>query len=170
MRRMIAKIGGGLSGLLLIATLAACGGDEVSTSKPLLTGTSTPTVGATTASATATSERPGITGPPATPIISRPSGTPGLGQPDGTPILPRPSASPDLPIIGGQPTVTPSAKAVAPNSDGSCPDTHPIKAATIGPIKNYFLKDQAGYANARAAECFALEADAEAAGYRKAAR
>jgi hypothetical protein len=84
--------------------------------------------------------------------------------------LPRPSGSPDVPIIGGQPTVTPSEKAVAPNSDGSCPDTHPIKAAMLGPIKNYFTKDQSGYANARAAECFATEADAEAAGYRKAAR
>lgn len=167
MRRMMAKIGSGLGGLLLVATLAACGDEEVATSKPLLSGTATPTIGA---SASATSERPGITGPPATPIFSRPSGTPGLAPPSGTTILPRPSGSPDLPIVGGQPTVTPSANAVVPNSDGTCPDTHPIKAAMLGPIKNYFLKDQSGYANARATECFATEADAEAAGYRKAAR
>ncbi len=158
MQLTLAKVGSALAGLLLAATLVACGDSTQATSKSLLTGTATPTAGS---AATATSDRPGIGGPPATTIFSRPS---------GTTILQRPTGTPDLPILGGRPTETPSANAVAPNSDGSCPDTHPIKAAMIGPIKNYFLKDQAGYSNARATECFATEADAEAAGYRKAGR
>lgn len=169
MRRNLAKISSGLGGLLLVATLAACGNSDLATSKPLLNGTSTPTTGPN-AAATAT-ERPGLSGPPATTIFSRPSGTPGiLQQPSGTTILPRPSGSPDLPILGGQPTVTPGANALAPNSDGSCPDSHPIKAAMLGPLKTYFTKDQTGYSNARATECYATEADAEAAGYRKSGR
>ncbi|MFN8541893.1 MAG: hypothetical protein U0232_30995 [Thermomicrobiales bacterium] len=169
MRSKLAKISSGLGGLLLVATLAACGNSDLATSKPLLNGTSTPTTGP---SVTATTARPGLGGPPATPIFSKPSdGTPGiLPQPSGTTFLTRPSGSPSLPIIGGQPTVTPSANALAPNSDGSCPDTHPIKASMVGPLKTYFTKDQTGYNNARATECFAKEADAEAAGYRKSGR
>jgi hypothetical protein len=163
------KLAGGLGGLLLVATLVACGDSTQATSKPLVSGT--PTTGATATTAQAS---PIISLPGGSPALPRPSGTPLLPRPSASPDLPviggQPSASPDLPVIGGQPTVTPSANAVAPNSDGSCPDTHPIKGAQLGPVKNYFLKDQAGYSNARAAECFANETDAEAAGYRKAAR
>jgi hypothetical protein len=167
MRQTLAKICGGLCGLLLAAILVACGEATRDTSKPLIAETTTPTNGA---AATSTTERPGLGGPPASPIFERPTGTPGLPFASGTSIIPRPSGASSLPIIGGQPTITPSANAVAPNSDGSCPDSHPIKAAMLGPLKSYFTKDQTGYSNARASECFATEADAEAAGYHKAAR
>jgi hypothetical protein len=165
MRSIVAKIGGGLGGLMLVLTLAACG-SEAEATKPLNSGTATRTPGA---NATASSG-PGFGGPPASPIFARPTGSPQLfAPPSGTTILPRPSGSPDLPFIGGQPTVTPGANAVAPNSDGTCPATHPIKASQLGPVKSYFLSSHTAYSRTRAVECFATEADAEAAGYRKAA-
>jgi hypothetical protein len=149
---MFATITSGLGGLLLLATLAACGSTSEATARPLDSGTATPTTGPT-------ATRPGLGGPPASPIFARPT---------GTTIISRPSASPDLPIIGGQPTVTPSANAVAPASDGTCPESHPIKAAQLGPMKSYFPSDHAAYSRTRAVECFATESDAEAAGYRAA--
>ncbi|HET8626027.1 MAG TPA: hypothetical protein VFL91_01320 [Thermomicrobiales bacterium] len=85
------------------------------------------------------------------------SGTPGWALPagwQGTPIARQPAAL--------------SAGAVAANSDGSCPADHPIKAVRLG--QTYHQADQTSYARVRAAECFATAADAEAAGYRAAAR
>jgi hypothetical protein len=149
---------------MLVLALTACG-SEAEATKPLRSGNAT-----RTATATASSGR-GLGGPPASPIFARPSGSPQIfAPPSGTSILPRPSGSPDLPIFGGQPTVVSSANALAPNSDGTCPATHPIKASQLGPVKNYFLSDHTAYSRTRAVECFATEADAEAAGYRKAAR
>ena len=169
MRRLHRIIGCGLGGLWLLAILAACGSSEVATNRPVLSATGTPTTGPSQSTRT-----PGLGGPPASPIFERPTGTitPIFERPTGTitPIFARPTGTIDLPIGSGPPTITPSAKAVAPNSDGSCPNTHPIKGAQLGPVKSYFVSDSAGYANARAAECFATEVDAEAAGYRKVAR
>jgi hypothetical protein len=168
MRQVRAKVGGGLGGLILVLTLVACGTEAEATSRPQNIGTAVATIGT---DGTATPSRPGLGGPPATPAFQRPTGTitPIFERPTGT-IFVRPTGSPDLPIIGGQPTVTPSANAVAPNSDGTCPATHPIKASQLGPVKSYFLSDHAAYTRTRAVECFATEAEAEAAGYRKAAR
>ena len=160
MRRLRAMIGGGLGGLLLLTVLAACGSSEQATTVPLIVATGTPTT-APTATSTAT----GLSGPPASPIIPRPSGSPQLPFPSGSPIIARPTGTVQLPFPSGPPSTTPSANAVAPNSDGSCPDSHPIKGAQIGPLKTYFPTDSAGYATARASECFANEADAQAAGY-----
>jgi hypothetical protein len=168
MRHLRSKIGGGLGGMLLVLTLVACGSEAEATSRPQNLGTAIATTGA---GPTATrGSFPGSGGPPATPILQRPTGTitPIFERPTGT-IFARPTGSPDLPIIGGQPTVTPSANAVAPNSDGTCPGTHPIKASQLGPVKSYFLSDHPAYTRTRATECFATESDAQAAGYRKAA-
>lgn len=154
--RHLRAITGSLFGILLLAALVACGSTSQATSVPLISATVTPTTGPT---ATATSSRPG--GPLASPIIARPT---------ESPIIARPTGSPSLPLSSGPPSTTPGANAVAPNSDGSCPASHPIKGAQLGPVKSYFLSDSAGYANARASECFVNEADADAAGYRKAQR
>ena len=154
--RQLRAITGSMIGVLLLAVMVACGSASQATSIPLISATATPTTGPT---ATATSSRPG--GPPASPIIARPT---------ESPIIARPTGSPSLPFTSGPPSTTPSANAVAPNSDGTCPASHPIKGAQLGPVKTYFLSDSAGYANARASECFANEADADAAGYRKAQR
>ena len=160
MRRTRATLGGGLGGLLLLATLVACGATSQAT-KPLVSATTAPTTGPT-----ATATRPGLGGPPASPIFSRPSGSPELPFPSGS----RPSGSPSLPFASPKSGGTLSAGAVAPTSDGNCPTTHPLKAAQLGPVKTYFLSDSTGYSRTQASECFANEADAEAAGYRKAAR
>ena len=168
MRRLRATLSGGLGSLLLLAALASCGTTAQATSRPLVAATTTPTTGPITATATT---RPGLGGPPASPIFSQPSGS----RPSGSPQLPfpsgsQPSGSPSLPIPSRSPLATLSAGAVAPISDGNCPTTHPIKAAQIGPLKTYFLSDNTAYSRTQASECFANEADAEAAGYRKAAR
>ncbi len=168
MRRVRATIAGGLGSLLLVATLAACGATIQATSKPLVAASTTPTSGPAAIAATT---RPGLGGPPASPILplpsgSRPSGSPELPFPSGS----RPSSSPSLPIPSRSPLATLSAGAVEPTSDGNCPTTHPIKAAQLGPLKSYFLSDNTAYSRTQANECFANEADAEAAGYRKAAR
>jgi hypothetical protein len=169
MKRLHRIIGCGLGALWLLAVLAACGSSEVATNRPVLSGNETPTNRPSEGTRT-----PGLGGPPASPIFERPTGTitPPFARPTGTitPIFERPTGTITPPFGSGPPTITPSAKAVAPNSDGGCPNTHPIKAAQIGPVKTYFLSDSTGYANARASECFATEADAEGAGYRKAAR
>ncbi len=165
MRRLRAIIGGGLGGLLLLSVLIACGTTEQATTVPLVSATGTPTTGPT-----ATSSSPGLSGPPASPIFVRPTGTLQLPFASGSPVIARPTGTLQLPFPSGPPSTTPSANALAPNSDGTCPSTHPIKGAQIGPLKSYFLSDSSGYATARATECFATEADAEAGGYRKAAR
>lgn len=166
MRRMRTIIGGGLGGLLLLAFLVACGTTAQATKEPVVVATGTPST-----AATVTPTAQGVTGPPASPIFSRPSDAPQLFPPSsGSPIIARPTGTVQLPLGGGPPTITPSANAVAPNSDGTCPATHPIKGAQLGPVKTYFVTDSAGYSTARASECFATEADAEAAGYRKVAR
>ena len=157
MPRLHATLSGSLASLLL-AALVACGTTSQVTTKPLVSDT--PTAGPTT-NATPTTARPGHGGPPASPLLPIPTGTiqPPFGS--GSPIVPLPSRSP---------LTTLSAGAVAPTSDGNCPATHPIKAAQLGPLKTYFLADNAAYSRTQAGECFANEADAEAAGYRKAAR
>ena len=161
MRRLRATLGGGLGSLLLLAALAGCGATAQATSKSLVPARTTPATGP---AATATTSRPGLGGgPPASPIFSPPSGSPQLPFPSGS----RPSGSPSLPIPSRSPLATLSAGAVAPISDGNCPTTHPIKATQLGPVKTYLLSDNTAYSRTQASECFAKEADAEAAGYRK---
>lgn len=175
MGRWRAIVGSALGGLLL-TVLAACGTVEV-TSRSLVQTTATAAVGATPTTGGG-SGRPGS----GTPIFSRPSDAPGFpfgtppfgGPPFGTPPIPqRPTGTPPFSLPGGsgRPTATAlSAGAVQPDGDGNCPTTHPIKAAQLGPLKTYFTTDNVAYSRTRATECFAKEADAEAAGYRKAPR
>lgn len=155
-RRLLTKIGGGFGGLVLILTLTACSAEAEATFTARHLGTTTPTtIGAPTAT------------PRNGPGFNRPSGTPVFQRPTGT-IFVRPTGTPDLPFDRDRPTVTPSANGVAPASDDSCPGTHPIKATQVGPLKTYFLSDHPAYDRTPASECFATEADADAAGYRKA--
>lgn len=77
----------------------------------------------------------------------------GCGRPETTPT----------PIPAGVPDAAP------PMSAYDCPGSHPIKA---GPTPRegellYYLPRSASYDLARPAECFATEADARAAGYRR---
>jgi hypothetical protein len=161
-----------LAGLLAVCLLAACG-SAASTATPPPTATPLPTATATTAG--------GPRGPAAgTPFLpGRPTGTIGLFQPpNGSPVLPaRPTGTPAIlhPPTGtiglpaGPPTPTAlSAGAVAANTDGSCPADHPIKAVRLG--QTYHSPGQASYTLARAEECFATAADAEAAGFHAAPR
>ena len=55
---------------------------------------------------------------------------------------------------------------VAPNHDGSCPDSAPIKGNANSGI--YHRPGQQYYAQTKAEDCFATAAAAEAAGYRAA--
>lgn len=161
MRRFRAALGGGLGSLLVLAALAGCGTATQEASRSLVVKAATPVSGP---AATATNSRPGLGGgPPASPILPRPSGSPQLPFGSGS----RPSGSPSLPIPSRPALSTLSAGAVEPTSDGNCPATHPIKATVVGPVKTYLLSDNVAYSRAQASECFANEADASAAGYRK---
>lgn len=157
-RRFVVLLGC-LAGILL----AACGGTAA---------TATPTAAPTATATVAPTATVASTGPAASPFIARPTNAPG-GPPAGTtpgtglPFAPPANVTPGTGPAAPTPA-TLSAGAVAANSDGSCPADHPIKATRLG--KAYHLADQASYSSARAEECFATEADAQAAGYRKAPR
>ncbi len=152
----------GLTSLSILLGLAGCSFGATPTPVP------TPTIAPSPTATVAPTPTPRAS--PVIPLPGNPNGTSiiGGGPPSGTTILPRPSGT--LPILGGGPP-TPgavSAGAVAANSDGSCPETHPVKAARIG--KTYHLKDDPSYSRVPAEECFISEADAQAAGYRHALR
>lgn len=135
--------------------LGGCSFRPAATPTPIPTPTLTaipPTVTATTPQG------------PAGPLI----GSPGSRRPEGTPPFQRPTDAPRLPIGGPPSTVTPAPGATAPASDGSCPDNYPIKAVQLGRV--YHLQGDPLYSRARATQCFATEADAQAAGYRRAGR
>jgi hypothetical protein len=146
----------GLGTMLLAAMLVACGGSADAT--------------ATTAVATA--------------VVSNVKSSPSASA---SPVIPFVSASPSLPFASGSampsasgsslpflpsasPSSSPSAGAVAANSDGACPATHPVKAGQLGPLRSYAVSGDTSYDRLRATECFATEAEAETAGYRKSAR
>jgi len=59
-----------------------------------------------------------------------------------------------------------SARWVAPEGDGSCPTTHPIKANANSAI--YHVPGGRFYARTRAERCYAEANEAEADGYRRA--
>jgi hypothetical protein len=126
--------------LLLLTLLVACGDSDSPTA----------TVNSTLVNATATSTA-------AVPPVASGSAKPSTG--------PAASAAPST-----APTSTTSAGSVAAASDGSCPADHPVKGGQIGPLKSYSVSGSTSYDTMRASECFATEADAEAAGYHKSGR
>jgi hypothetical protein len=145
----------GLGAMFLAAMLVACGG----------------TTEATATTAVATTIVSGVTSP-------SPSASPGIPFASGSPVLPSPSGSARpspsgsaLPFISTPtPLSQPSTGAVVAASDGSCPASHPVKAGQLGPVRSYAVSGDSAYDRMRATECFATEADAETAGYRKSAR
>ena len=72
-------------------------------------------------------------------------------------------ASPAVPIMPGTPASPSSGSAVAPNSDGSCPGTAPVKVSKSG---IYHIPGERDYAKTHAKSCFASASEAEQAGYR----
>ena len=136
--------------VLLMAMLVACGGsdDPTATASANLVNT-TPTTAA--AAAPVASSAPSVAPSTAPSASSSPA-----------PVLPIGSAKPS--------TSTATSTGAVAATDGGCPATHPVKAGQVGPIKSYTVSGSSSYDTMRATECFATEADAQAAGYRKSAR
>lgn len=143
--------------VLLMAMLVACSGssDPTATASANLVNTTPTTAAAAPAASSA----------PSTASSAAPSAAPSASS-STAPVLPigsaKPSAAPST-------STTTSTGAVAA-TDGGCPATHPVKAGQVGPIKSYTVSGSTSYDTMRATECFATEADAQAAGYRKSAR
>ncbi len=92
------------------------------------------------------------------------------------PVTRIPAAAPartDVPVKGAliplktasTPSKPPAASASVPGSGYDCPATHPIKGNADSGI--YHVKGQRYYSRTQPEECFATEAAARAAGYRK---
>ena len=146
----------GLGTMLLATMLVACGN---SADSPATTAVATAVVSNVKSSSPSPSSSAA-----AVPFVSA---SPSL--PSGSA---RPSASSSsLPLLSSpSPSSSPSVGAVAANSDGTCPATHPVKAGQIGPLRSYAVSGESSYDRMRATECFATEAEAETAGYRKSTR
>jgi hypothetical protein len=145
----------GLVTLLLVTMLVACGDSGTPTATPTAAKTSAaPSASAASSSAAAV--------PPV--ASSAPSASPGLPLPSNSA---RPSTGP---AASAAPSTATNAGSAAANSDGDCPETHPVKAGQLGPMKTYAISGSTSYDTMRATECFATEADAQAAGYRKSNR
>ena len=149
----------GLGTMLLAAMLVACGDSADATA-------TTAVATAVVSNVKATSPSPSASASQVIPFVSA---SPSLPFASGSA---RPSASgSSLPFLpSASPSSSPSAGAVAANSDGACPATHPVKAGQLGPLRSYAVSGDTSYDRLRATECFATEAEAETAGYRKAAR
>ncbi len=135
----------GLVTFLLMTMLVACGESSTPTPTPKAAATATKTTASSSTAAVAS----------AAPSASA-SPSPSLPLPSNSA---RPSTS-----------TSPSTGAVATDSDGGCPETHSVKAGQLGPMKTYAISGSSSYDTMRATECFATEADAQAAGYRKSNR
>lgn len=149
----------GLGTLFLAAMLVACGGT---------TDATVPAAVATAVVSNVTSPSPSSSSSPA-PVGPFGSASPSLPLPSGS-AGPSPSGS-ALPFLATPtPLSAPSAGAVVAASDGACPATHPVKAGQLGPVRSYAVSGDSAYDRMRATECFATEAEAETAGYRKSTR
>jgi hypothetical protein len=151
----------GLVTLLLMTMLVACGDSDTPTATAtatLVNATSTPAAALPPMASSAPSTAPS-TAPSASPLLPIANGS---ARPSNGPAA---SAAPSAPASSST-----STGAVAAASDGSCPTDHPIKAGQLGPLKSYTVSGSTSYDTMRATECFATEADAQTAGYRKSAR
>jgi hypothetical protein len=107
-----------------------------------------------------------VPAPPETPATMRPTGVPTAMPPPGAAFSPVATDRPSAPsTLSAKP-----AGAARPVSRGTCPATHPIKGnrgsrSTAEWI--YHLPSGSFYAATDPEECFANEADAQAAGYRR---
>ena len=140
--------------VLLMAMLVACGASDDPTA---------------TASANLVNSTPTTAAAAAPAASSAPSAAPSVAPSASS------SPAPILPIGSAKPSAAPSTSTATSTgavaaTDGGCPPTHPVKAGQVGPLKSYTVSGSSAYDTMRATECFATEADAQAAGYRKSAR
>jgi hypothetical protein len=137
--------------------------------------TTTPTLGLPrpTPTPVSTPATPAAPGTPAPPLPAR--GTPGPSErTTPTPGLARPSLPtlPSLPTVPRLSLASPTrpaapSRAVAPAGRTTCPDTHPIKGVITPTDRVYLTRTSPAYPAAAPTQCFATEADARLAGFRR---
>lgn len=151
-RRRWLKVGGiGCGGLLGLCVLLGIISSLTNDEQP--TGASQPT--ATTESSTTAATAMALTPRPTEASTTAPTAT-------ASPISqPAPVATP---VTGGQ-------GSAPPVGDGTCPDGYPIKGndSSSGDFI-YHMPGQQAYSRTKPEQCFATEAAAQAAGYRRAER
>ena len=93
-------------------------------------------------------------------LTSEATAEPAPPTPIDTPVVKSPTPATPEPVSGGVP----------PADKDNCPESHPIKGNQGQAEYIYHLPGGAYFGGTDPEECFATEADAQAAGYRKASR
>lgn len=168
---------------LAVALLIACAPSPPTPSKPLLAPATAPTAAASVAAPTTAPTKPAPiaatkppaplpTPPPAAPPAAKPTTAPPPQVAAPTPVPPaKPTTAPaKVPTGPPAPSVAPKAGGpVKPVSKDDCPPSHPIKGNQGSREQKdwiYHTRASRAYAATDPEECFATEADAQAAGYR----